>query len=151
MTTVRIEDFRASDMDALVRMWRESFEYGVSIKDPNPLEDQIAYFEREVQPNNCVRLAREAERIVGFLASNAESVAQLHVRVGHHRPGIGTNLLSLAKSDSAGTLWLFTFARNTGACAFYESQGFKVVQRGFEPTWQLEDVKYAWSRSENAA
>ena len=131
-------------------MWRESFEHGVGITDPHPLDEQVAYFEREVHPHNRVRLAKDAERIIGFLASNAESVAQLHVRVGHHRRGIGTHLLGLAKSDSVGTLWLFTFARNSGACAFYESQGFRVVQRGFEPTWQLEDVKYAWARSESA-
>lgn len=151
MSRVDIEDFRPSDLNALVRMWRESFEHGVGITDPNPLEDQVAYFELEVrQKNHRVRVAREAERIVGFLASNAESVAQLHVRVGHHRRGIGRHLLDLAKLDSAGTLWLFTFARNTNACAFYESQGFKVIQRGFEPTWQLEDVKYGWVRSESA-
>jgi ribosomal protein S18 acetylase RimI-like enzyme len=150
MSGVGIEDFRPSDLHALVRMWRESFEYGVGITDPHPLQDQVAYFESEVRPNNRVRLAKEAERIVGFVASNAESVAQLHVRVGHHRRGIGRHLLDLAKSNSAGTLWLFTFARNSGACAFYESQGFQVIQRSFEPTWQLEDVKYGWARSQSA-
>ena len=150
MSGLTIEDFQVSDLDALVRMWREAFEYGVGIIDPNPLEDQVAYFEREVRPNNRVRIAREVGYLVGFLASNAESVAQLHVRVGHHRRGIGRHLLDLAKSDSNGNLWLFTFKRNTGACAFYESQRFTVVQRGFEPTWQLEDVKYAWARSPSA-
>jgi ribosomal protein S18 acetylase RimI-like enzyme len=150
MSAIAIEDFRTSDLDTLVRMWREGFEYGVGITDPHPLEDQVAYFEREVRPNNRVRVAKEDNLLVGFLASNAESVAQLHVRVGHHRRGIGRRLLGLAKSDSMGTLWLYTFARNTRACAFYESQGFKVVQRGYEPTWQLEDVKYAWARSESA-
>lgn len=150
MSTAAIEDFRTSDLDALVRMWRESFEYGVGITDPHSLEDRVTYFEREVLPNNRVRLAKEAGRIVGFLASNTESVAQLHVRVGHHRRGIGTHLLDLAKANAAGTLWLFTFIRNTGACAFYESQGFIVVQRGFEPTLQLEDVKYAWAKPEDA-
>jgi ribosomal protein S18 acetylase RimI-like enzyme len=146
MSALCIEDFRSSDLDTLVRMWRESFEYALGITDPNPLEDQVAYFETEVRPRNRVRLAKEAGRIVGFVASNAESVAQLHIRVGHHRRGLGRHLLDLAKSDSVGGLWLFTFARNTGACAFYESQGFHVVQRGFEPTWQLEDVKYAWAK-----
>src|SRR5574337_1170505 len=44
MSPTHIEDFRISDLDALVRMWRESFEYGVGITDPNLLEDQMAYF-----------------------------------------------------------------------------------------------------------
>lgn len=152
MSQLSIEIFQPADLDALVRMWRESFEHGVGIKDPYPLEAQAAYFESEVRPNNRVRLAREGDQIIGFLASNTESVAQqLHVRVGHHRRGIGRTLLDLAKAESAGALWLFTFARNTVACAFYESQGFVVIQRGFEPTWQLDDVKYAWARPKNDA
>jgi len=35
--------------------------------------------------------------------------------------------------------------RNAGARAFYERNGFRAVARGFEPKWQLEDVRYEWS------
>jgi ribosomal protein S18 acetylase RimI-like enzyme len=150
MLSPEVEDFRAADLDTLVRMWRESFEYGVGITDPHPLDEQVAYFEREVRPTNLVRVAKNSGLVVGFMASTAESVAQLHVRVSYHRRGIGAHLLGLAKAESFGHLWLFTFARNAVACAFYESQGFVVVQRGLEPTWQLEDVKYAWSRPASA-
>jgi len=150
MSSVRVEDFRPADLEPLVHMWRQSFEYGVGIVDPHPIEEQIAYFEREVRPRSRVRVAKEAGLIVGFLAANSESVAQLYVRAGHHRRGIGSTLLGLAKSESHGSLWLFTFAQNTQACAFYESQGFTAVQRGFEPMWQLEDVKYAWARAADA-
>jgi GNAT superfamily N-acetyltransferase len=72
-------------------------------------------------------------------------VAQLYVRVGFHRRGIGTLMLDWAKAQSDGWLWLYTFQRNKGACAFYERSGFTVAARGFEPTWQLEDVKYHWA------
>jgi ribosomal protein S18 acetylase RimI-like enzyme len=147
MPPLRVEDFRNDDLQPLVRMRRHSFEHGVGIVDPHPLEEQVAYFEREVRPKHRVRIARQADLIVGFLASNAESVAQLYVRVGHHRRGIGKQLLDIAKAESEGLLWLFTFAQNTTACAFYESQGFTVAKRGFEPLWQLADVKYTWSRA----
>jgi hypothetical protein len=53
-------------------------------------------------------------------------------------------LLDWAKRHSGGTLWLYTFARNARACAFCESQGFAAVARGFEPNWQLADVRYEW-------
>lgn len=77
---------------------------------------------------------------------------RVHIRVGFHRRGIGSQLIKWAKSQSAGSLWLYTFARNTVAQAFYEHHGFRVVARGFEPAWQLEDIKYQWSVSrENAA
>ena len=45
---------------------------------------------------------------------------------------------------SSGSLWLYTFARNYGARAFYERNGFVAIAFGFEPKWQLRDVKYQW-------
>jgi ribosomal protein S18 acetylase RimI-like enzyme len=71
-------------------------------------------------------------------------VNQLYVRVGCHGRGIGGELLRSAKQASAGSLWLYTFARNAHARRFYEHRGFLAVAFGFEPTWQLDDVKYAW-------
>jgi hypothetical protein len=55
-------------------------------------------------------------------------------------------LLSWAKSQSAGSLWLYTFARNEAARSFYERSGFVAIEHGFEPQWQLEDVKYSWTK-----
>lgn len=147
MAPVDIDDYRPADLQPLLRMWRESFEHGVGVVDPHPLDEQAAYFEREVLPRHAVRVARADGQILGFVASNDTSVAQLYVRVGHHRRGIGRRLLDEAKARSGGSLWLYAFARNAGACAFYERQGFAVVARGFEPNWQLDDVKYAWTLS----
>lgn len=48
-------------------MWRASFEYGVGITDPHPLEDQLGYFVGEVLPKTRVRLVKEGGQIVGFL------------------------------------------------------------------------------------
>ena len=126
-------------------MWRASFEEAVGIVDPHPLEEQHAYLRREVLPCNSVRVALRQGRIVGFAAASKRSVAQLFVRKEFQRRGIGTLLLDWAKSQSEGSLWLYTFARNARACSFYERSGFKVVARGFEPMWQLEDVKYEWT------
>ena len=131
-------------LDELVPMWRESFEFGVGIIDPHPLAEQREYFLTRVLPGHEVCLALHDGQLVGFAAASAESVSQLFVRVGWHGQGIGKRLLEWAKTQSNGSLWLFAFARNHKACAFYESQGFHVVARGFEPTWQLDDVKYAW-------
>lgn len=130
--------------DALVPMWREAFEHGVGIVDPNPIEKQRAYLLERVLPEHGVTVALEGERIVGFLAANAESVSQLHVRVGCHGRGIGRELLRRAMAASAGSLWLYTFARNERARRFYERNGFVAVAFGYEPFWQLDDVRYEW-------
>ena len=131
-------------LDELVPLWRASFEDGVGVTDPHPLAEQRAYLLREVLPHHAARVAFSDETMVGWIAASRESVAQLYVRVGWQRRGIGRMLLDWAKAQSRGSLWLYTFARNTRACAFYESQGFRVVARGFEPMWQLDDVCYLW-------
>ena len=138
-------DYEEAYLDRLVRLWREAFEFGVGVTDPHPLAEQRDYFVSTVLPAHRVTLALLEERLVGFVAASPESVGQLHVQVGLHRQGIGSRLLDLAKERSSGSLWLYAFARNGRACRFYEKHGFVVVARGFEPTWQLEDVKYHWS------
>jgi ribosomal protein S18 acetylase RimI-like enzyme len=142
---VALADYRGDALDALIPMWRASFEAGVGVKDPHPLDEQRRYFLSQVVPHHAVRLAFLDGGLVGFIAASRESIAQLYVRVGFQRRGIGTTLLEWAKLQSSGSLWLYTFARNAGARAFYERNGFVPVALGFEPMWQLEDVKYRWS------
>ena len=136
--------FQPRQLDELIAMWRASFEAGVGIVDPHSVAEQRQYFLSTVLPHHEVRVALAGDQIVGFVAASAESVAQLHVRVGWHRQGIGTLLLDSAKQRSCGSLWLYTFARNQGARAFYERSGFVIEAEGFEPTWQLADIKYRW-------
>jgi GNAT superfamily N-acetyltransferase len=151
MDRLRIRDFEPGDVDELVPMWRQSFEHGVGVVDLHPIEEQAAHFHQRVLPAHAVRVALDGGRLVGFIASNAEWVNQLHVRVEYIGQGIGSRLLDLAKRDSAGSLWLYTFARNSNARRFYERHGFVAVEHGFEPTWQLDDVKYRWVKSEQAS
>ena len=140
----RLVAFDPQRVDDLVAMWRASFERAVGIVDPHPLAEQRDYLLREVLPRNDVRLALLEDELVGFVAASVESIAQLYVRIGFQRRGIGTQMVDWAKQRSAGSLWLYTFARNLGARAFYEQQGFVIIAHGFEPTWKLADVKYRW-------
>jgi ribosomal protein S18 acetylase RimI-like enzyme len=142
--------FQTRSLDDLVTLWRASFEAGVGVVDPHPLSEQAHYFVTKVLPQHEVRVAFLARELVGFVAASEESIAQLYVRVGFQRRGIGRQLLDWAKERSSGSLWLFTFARNRGARAFYEHHGFVAVAFGFEPTWQLADVKYQWHDASEA-
>jgi ribosomal protein S18 acetylase RimI-like enzyme len=141
---IAIVPYESGLLVPLVDMWRASFEHGVGIVDPHPIEEQREHFVKRVLSNFEVSVAMREDEIVGFAASDRESISQLYVRVGCHRQGIGTTLLDLAKSRSAGSLWLYTFARNTIARRFYERSGFVAIAHGFENMWHLEDVKYRW-------
>ena len=148
MNAIAIAAYDAAMLVPLVDLWRASFEHGVGIVDPHPIERQREFFTGEVLPRNEVVVALRDGEIVAFMASNRESVAQLYVRVGCHRQGIGTRLLQRAKQRSAGSLWLYTFARNAVARRFYERHGFVDVGHGFENMWQLEDVRYEWRQAD---
>ena len=147
MKDIELTDFDPRQTDELVRMWRESFEFGVGIKDPHPIQEQRDYFLTEVLSNNHVSVAQLGKCIVGFLASSSESISQLYVHVDHHRRGIGSMLVDFAKRESDGSLWLYTFQQNKIARRFYERHGFNAIEFGFEEMWQLPDVKYAWSKN----
>jgi uncharacterized protein YhfF/GNAT superfamily N-acetyltransferase len=144
-TMINIAAWDARHLDDLVLMWRASFQHGVGVRDPHTIQEQREFFLEQVLPTHEIRLARSGEMLVGFVAANTDSVSQLYVRVGWHRQGIGTGLLDWAKAQSGGRLWLYAFQRNQIACAFYERHGFVAVARGFEPAWQLDDVRYEWT------
>jgi GNAT superfamily N-acetyltransferase len=138
-------EFDAHRLDELIHMWRASFEAGVGVIDPHPLSEQRQYFLAEVLPRTVVCLAIHGDALVGFIAASAESVAQLYVRVDCQRRGVGAQLLTWAKERSTGKLWLYTYARNLGARAFYERNGFVAIAHGLEPMLQLDDIKYQWT------
>jgi GNAT superfamily N-acetyltransferase len=107
------EEFDPAEIDEVLWLWRRSFEHRVGIKDPDPAIDGIrGYFESQILPSHEVRVARAGADILGVLASSRESVGALYVRVDQIGRGIGSALIDMAKADSSGSPWLYTFARN---------------------------------------
>lgn len=150
---MNVIEYRPEYGRELVRMWRDSFERGVGVVDPHPLDEQFRYLEEKVVPENRVLVVLDlaGTAVTGFMASTPEKISQLYVHVGHQRRGIGSLLVNIAKQQSCGRLRLFTFSVNAVARRFYERHGFKVIGRGFEEDWQLEDLEYEWSAPDAAA
>ncbi|MBL8325697.1 MAG: GNAT family N-acetyltransferase [Rubrivivax sp.] len=158
----RIVEREPAHDEELVHLWRASFEHGVRTVDTNPIENQLAFFRRELVPHHRVRVVlREPPAARGHLAGSAagpcivavmattpDRVAQLYVRVGDIGLGIGARLLALAKAESAGSLWLYAFARNIAARRFYERHGFREAERESpgQNMYRLEAIKYHWRR-----
>lgn len=130
----------------LVHMWRDSFERAVGVSNPHPIEDHLRFLDEELSRSHAVVVALEEEssKVIGFVAYTPEKISQLYVHLDHQDRGVGSHLLDIAKQNSHGGLRLFTFERNRKAQRFYESQGFRIVARGFEESMQLEDIEYEW-------
>lgn len=93
-------------------------------------------------------VARADGVILGFVTLVGDELDQLYLLPGQYRRGIGSMLLDQAKARSPGRLSLFTFQRNGRARAFYEAQGFRLVDLN-DGTRNEEgdaDARYAWVR-----
>lgn len=152
MRDILVVDYSPEHGPELVKMWRESFERAVGVIDPHPLSEQLRYLEEKVVPESSVLVVLEeaTSAVIGFMASTPDHILQLYVHVGQQNREIGSMLVNIAKRRSRGRLRLFTFAANRNAQRFYERHGFRVVARGFEKEWQLEDIEYEWSAADGA-
>lgn len=134
----------------LVKMWRDSFERGVGVLDPHPLEDQVQFLDEKLSREFRVDVVLESStsKVIGFMASKPDFISQIYVHVDHQKQGIGSVLMNLAKRQSIGRIRLFTFKSNENAQRFYKKHGFRIVKFGFENELGLEDIEYEWSASE---
>jgi ribosomal protein S18 acetylase RimI-like enzyme len=94
-------------------------------------------------------VARLKGNIVGFMVLVGDELLQLYVLPGYYRSGIGRKLLDLAKTRSSARLHLYTFQRNSRARAFYEAQGFRIIDRndGARNEEREPDILYEWTPS----
>ena len=117
--------------------------------DLHSCAETIAFCGRMID-QSWVTVAEASDRVVGFLALNGTDVHSLYLTPAARGQRIGKRLLDHAKAQHS-QLTLFAFQANTGACRFYERNGFAEVARsdGADNDENLPDIKYVW-RSEGA-
>ena len=98
-------------------------------------------------------VARLKGDIVGFMVLVGDELDQLYVLPGHYRNGVGRKLLDLAKTRSPARLHLYTFQRNVRARAFYEAQGFRIIDLndGARNEEKEPDICYEWTPTEESS
>lgn len=91
-------------------------------------------------------VARLDGAVVGFMALDGDDIDQLYLKPGHYRQGIGMKLIAKAKERSPQRLQLFCFQRNARGRAFYEAQGFRIVDLndGSRNVEHEPDILYEW-------
>jgi GNAT superfamily N-acetyltransferase len=149
--SILLREARKSDGPAIAALFtasrRDALPY---LPELHTDEDTLDHFSNVVPKRCAVWVAEEGDRLIGFMAWNAatEHLDHLYLMPGNYRRGIGTELLSKAKTLSRGKVQLFAFQRNTRARAFYEHHGFKAILfgDGTENEEREPDVLYEWLR-----
>ncbi len=105
-----------------------------------------AWIANVMLPGGDVWVAEQAGMVVGYLALEDDLVAQLYVRPGHWRGGIGSALMRHAKQLRPQGLRLWCFQVNARARAFYAAHEFIAVEftDGSSNEEQEPDILFAW-------
>ena len=95
----------------------------------------------------CVRVAGNGSRLLGFAAVTDLWLEQLYVDPDHQGQGVGRTLLEDAKRLRPGGLRLHVFTRNAPARRFYEAHGFGLIEQndGHDNEEQEPDCTYVWA------
>ncbi len=144
MIEIRAPD--ACEIASIVRVWHETKRdtYGfIPQEQGRTLEEDDAFFRREILARCSVWIAVEGAEVLGFLALRGSYVDRLYVRPDRQRRGVGKALLARALALSPQGLELHTHVKNAKARAFYEKHGFRPVRFGVSPPPESEpDVEY---------
>ena len=145
---VRLIEYEERYGPDTVRMWRDSKERALGVKESYSFAEHLEFLQEVLVRENSTFLAipESGEEVLGFMATDGIFLNQLYIHVDFQYIGIGSRLLQLAKELSPGALKLYTFEINTGARAFYEKHGFKILARGCDNEEQLQDILYEWRK-----
>ena len=116
-------------------------------------DEYRSYFTNVVARDHELWVAVRAGRPVGVMAMAQEWIDQLYVDPPEQRRGVGSALLTHAKTLSPDSLRVLTLQRNAVACRFYERHGFAAYDHGRSaPPENEPDVSYLWRpRKRNCA
>lgn len=152
MGSFSIRQLHAEDADGVAHVIRTSFDerlpWLAGIHTPEEDRD----FVRSHLFDTCTLWGAEDDKIVGIIAFRPGWVEQLYILPGRQGEGIGRALLAVAK-EASPELRLWTFQRNEGARAFYEREGFAVIEEtdGQTNEEREPDVLYRWQATGNAS
>ncbi len=137
----------AFDADAIATMMRASLNSLDWMPVLHTPEEDLFFIRDILLPRQQVTAAVAGKRIVGFIAVSGDWVEQLYLDPAWTGQGIGSRLLAQATAGIS-PLKLHCFQANTGACRFYERNGFSAEAFGDGSTNEegLPDILYVLRR-----
>lgn len=133
-----IEGFQPTDMKEIMRLWRTGNQAAHDFIAQAYWEGHEKQVE-EMMPLSELYVYRKEAEIKGFIGiSEASYIAGLFVDAAAQNMGIGSALLSYCKRRYLA-LSLHVYEKNKKAIAFYEKNGFQIVNKTVqEETGEME-------------
>lgn len=123
---------------------RESLDFLPELHTP---EEDLAFFEDQLFPNNDIWMVEEEGAVLGYAAHSPGWLNHLYVHPDHQGRGVGDALVRQVKAAD-DHLQLWAFQNNDRARGFYERRGF-VLERLTDGEHNEEhepDALYIWDR-----
>ena len=143
---------RLEDMAALAWLHRKAVRETLNfLPELHTAEEDQAFFEDQLFPNNAIWMVEEDGRALGYAAHSPGWLNHLYVHPSHQGRGVASVLLRQVKADD-DHLQLWAFQKNDRARGFYEHNGF-VLERLTDGEHNEEhepDALYVWTRDEDA-
>ncbi|MGN8049930.1 tetratricopeptide repeat protein [Curtobacterium sp. 22159] len=126
MATIR--SAAPTDHDAILGVWRRAVEATHPFLSPADVDDLGKDVERYLPLMPDLRVAVDADRVLGFAAADGDTVEMLFVDPSVHRSGVGTALLD-AVTAGHDVVHLDVNEQNPTARRYYAARGFLPVSR----------------------
>jgi GNAT superfamily N-acetyltransferase len=137
----------ASDADAIGDLWLAAWYATFPFPPAYPDEACRRWLAETLVPSTEAWVAVDGNGLpVALLALSETMVEQLYVDPAWIGRGLGSRLLTFAKTRRPAGLELYCFQVNVRARAFYERHGFRAVAMGdgSANAERQPDVRYAW-------
>jgi len=135
--SIKIRPASRADLPALERLLRESFDSSYALFMPAAY---VREWQTSDEPARTLRkllgdmaVAVSGETVVGFAATENDTLAELWVAPDSKRRGIGAKLLRWAedrlRDRGSSSVTLYCYERNRNGLDFYRAMGYTVTSR----------------------
>lgn len=135
----------AADAPAIATLFGRSRAVLTFLPELHTADEDLWFVSNVLIGEQQVTLAERDGQLLGFMAEHEGWITQLYLDPEVRRSGVGSALIADAKARNL-ELTLWCFAENAAAKAFYEAQGFVVVEEtdGAGNEARLPDVRFWW-------
>lgn len=141
-----IREYRKEDLEPVMQIWLESNYEAHNFIDKNYWKQNYDLVKAEL-PKAKIYVSENDTEILGFSGLQDNYIAGLFVRKNMRGHGIGSELLTCVKKYHS-SLTLSVYKKNKRAVAFYQKQGFEVIEKKIDKNVNEEEYVMEW-KNEN--